>query len=226
MKKTKNNKVIFSWSGGKDSAMALFKIKKAKCYEIKALLTTMTKGFDRISMHGVRKKLLEQQAESLDIPIEKIYITKTESNKSYEAKLKAKLMDYKNHGISSVVIGDIFLEDLRKHREKKLSQIDMKGIFPLWKIDTKKLADSFIDSGFKAIVTCVDSKSLDKKYAGRIFDRQFLSDLPSGVDPCGENGEFHSFVFDGPIFREKIKFDIGEIVLRENRFYFCDLVPA
>ena len=223
---TKTDKVLFTWSGGKDSAMALFELKKTMCYEVLALLTTITKRFDRISMHGVRKNLLEQQAESLGIPLEKIYITNTESNKSYEAKLKAKLMHYKNHGVSSVVIGDIFLEDVRKNREKKLSQIGMKGIFPLWKKDTTKLAYAFIDAGFKAIITCVDSNVLDKTYVGRIFNKQFLSELPSGIDPCGENGEFHSFVFDGPIFRERIPFNIGEIVLRENRFYFCDLVPA
>lgn len=223
---TKTDKVLFTWSGGKDSAMALFELKKTGCYEVLALLTTITKDFDRISMHGVRTNLLEQQAESLGMPVEKIYITNTESSKSYESKLKAKLMQYKNQGVSSVVVGDIFLEDIRKHREKKLSQIGMKGIFPLWKMDTANLAHEFIDAGFKAIITCVDSNALGKAYVGRIFDKQFLSELPNGVDPCGENGEFHSFVFDGPIFRERILFDIGKIVLRENRFYFCDLVPA
>lgn len=222
----RTDKVLFSWSGGKDSAMAIFKLKKAKCYEVVALLTTITKCFGRISMHGVRKNLLEQQAESLGMPVERVYITNTESSKSYEAKLKAKLMHYKNQGVSSVAVGDIFLEDVRKRREKKLLQIGMKGIFPLWKIDTAKLAHAFIDAGFKAIITCVDSDMLDKTYVGRMFDKQFLSELPNGVDPCGENGEFHSFVFDGPIFRKRVLFNTGEIVLRKNRFYFCDLVPA
>ncbi len=221
-----NEKILFSWSGGKDSAMALYVLQKTGGYEISALLTTVTEDYDRISMHGVRRILLEQQAESLYLPLEKICITKNASNDEYETKMRAKLMDYQSRGVSSVVFGDIFLEDLKKYREENLSRIGMKGIFPIWKRDTTELANAFIDSGFKAVITCVDSKALDKTYAGRLYDKQFLSDLPSSVDPCGENGEFHSFAYDGPIFREKIAFAIGEIVLRDNRFYFCDLIAA
>lgn len=219
-------KVLFVWSGGKDSAMALYELQKSCNYEVSALLTTITEKYDRISMHGVRSILLEEQAESLGLPLEKIFISENSSNEEYEAKTKEKLTFYKKKGVFSVVFGDIFLEDLRKYREDNLSKVGMDGIFPVWKVDTTELANKFIDSGFKAVITCVDSNVLDKSFAGRIFDRQFLSDLPSNVDPCGENGEFHTFVFDGPVFQKKISFKIGETVLRENRFYFCDLISV
>jgi uncharacterized protein (TIGR00290 family) len=219
-------KVIMSWSGGKDSSMAYYEAQKANGYEITALLTTVTEGYERISMHGVRNVLLQQQADSLGVPVEKIYITKKATDEEYESKMRDTLMQYKGRGISSVIIGDIFLEDLRKYREKKLSEIGMRGIFPIWKRDTAKLAQAFIDLGFKAVITCVDSCALDKNFAGRDFDRQFLSELPAGIDPCGENGEFHSFVYAGPIFRKEIPVEKREIVLRDNRFYYCDLIPT
>ncbi|MFA5771714.1 MAG: diphthine--ammonia ligase [Thermoplasmata archaeon] len=217
-------KVLFTWSGGKDSAMALYELQRTHDYEISALLTTVTEDYDRISMHGVRRILLEQQAESLGIPLEKVYITKNASNDEYEAKMRDMLMEYQSQGVLSVVFGDIFLEDLRKYREENLSKIGMRGIFPIWKRDTAGLAHTFIDLGFKAVITCVDSNVLDKRFAGRLYDKQFLRELPSGVDPCGENGEFHSFVYDGPIFQEKIAVTMGDVVLRDNRFYFCDLI--
>jgi len=219
-------KVLFIWSGGKDSAMSLYELRKGRNYEIMALLTSVTEDYDRISMHGVRRILLERQADSLGLPLEELYITKNSSNEEYEAKLKDKLLQYKNRGVSSVVFGDIFLEDLRKYRENNLAQVGMKGIFPIWKRDTTELAHAFIDLDFKAVITCVDLNSLDGKFAGRYFDNQFLSELPANVDPCGENGEFHSFVYDGPIFHERIRFRRGKVVLRDNRFYFCDLVPV
>jgi uncharacterized protein (TIGR00290 family) len=218
-------KVLFTWSGGKDSAMALYEIRKSPGYEISALLTTVTEDYDRISMHGVRRILLEQQAEALGIPLEKVYITKNASDDEYETKMRDKLMDYKSRGVLSVVFGDIFLEDLRKYREKNLSKIEMKGVFPIWKRDTAELANTFIDLGFKAVITCVDSKVLDRDFVGRDFDKQFLSELPSTIDPCGENGEFHSFVYYGPIFRQTICYKKGDTVLRDNRYYFCDLIP-
>lgn len=219
-------RVIFCWSGGKDSAMALYELRKSRSHEVAALLTTITEDHDRISMHGVRRTLLEEQARSLGLPLERVSITKGSSNESYEAAMRDKLCRYMSMGVSSVVFGDIFLEDLRKYREGNLSKLGMKGIFPIWKRDTRELAHAFIDSGFKAIVTCVDSKVLDKKFAGSTFDREFLSDLPAGVDPCGENGEFHSFVYDGPIFSKRISCEKGEVVLRDERYYFCDLVPV
>lgn len=217
-------KVLLSWSGGKDSALALYELQK-KNYEIVALLTTITRDYGRISMHGVRTILLEMQAESLGLPLEKVLIAKDITNEQYERKMQQMLTKYLAAGISTVAFGDIFLEDLRKYRENNLSKIGMKGIFPIWKINTNRLAGKFIKSGFKAVITCVDSNFLDKTFIGETFDELFLSKLPSFVDPCGENGEFHSFVHDGPIFREKISHAIGEIILRENRFYYCDLEP-
>jgi uncharacterized protein (TIGR00290 family) len=219
-------KVLFTWSGGKDSAMALYELQKSKDYEIAALLTSVTEDYDRISMHGVRRILLEQQAQSLGFPLEKLYLTRNSSNEEYEAKMRDKLLQYKSHGVSSVVFGDIFLEDLRKYREDNLAQVGMKGIFPIWKRDTAELARTFIGLGLKAVITCVDSNVLDGNFVGRYFDNRFLSELPGNVDPCGENGEFHSFVYDGPIFQERIRFRRGKVVLRDSRFYFCDLVPV
>jgi len=219
-------KVLFTWSGGKDSAMSLYVLRKFHNYEIAALLTSVIADYDRISMHGVRRVLLEQQAQSLGLPLDILYITKKSSNEEYEAKLKEKLLQYKSRGVSSVVFGDIFLEDLRKYRENNLAQVGMKGIFPIWKRDTTELAHSFIDLDFKAVITCVDSKVLDGKFVGRYFDNELLSELPPKVDPCGENGEFHSFVYDGPIFSERIRFRRGKVVLRDNRFYFRDLIPV
>jgi uncharacterized protein (TIGR00290 family) len=219
-------KVLFTWSGGKDSAMALYELEKDGRYEIVSLLTSVTEDYDRISMHGVRRVLLQQQAQSLGVPLEMLYITRNSSNEEYEAKMKGKLLQYKNHGVSSVVFGDIFLEDLRKYREDNLAQVGMKGIFPIWKRDTTELAHTFIDLDFKAVITGVDSNVLDGKFVGRYFDSLFLSELPAKVDPCGENGEFHSFVYNGPIFHERIRFRRGKVVLRDNRFYFRDLVPV
>lgn len=219
-------KVLFAWSGGKDSAMALYEAQKSEKYDVAALLTTVTQDYDRISMHGVRRALLEEQAALLGILLETILISKHSSNEEYEAKMKEALVRYKKEDIVSVVFGDIFLEDLKKYREDNLAKVGLKGVFPIWKRDTRELAAAFIDLGFKAIITCVDSKSLDKSFAGRVFDKQFLSDLPNGIDPCGENGEFHSFVYDGPIFSRGIIFEKGQVVLRDNRFYYCDLVEA
>jgi len=218
-------KVIFSWSGGKDSALALYELQKTKNYEIVSLLTTITQDYDRISMHGVRTILLEMQAESLGLALEKVLITKNSSNEEYGCKMQEVLEKYQAEGVCSVVFGDVFLEGVRKYREDNLSKIGMKGIFPIWKRNTAELAHEFIDSSFKAVITCIDSNFLDKKFIGRTFDEHFLSELASTVDPCGENGEFHSFVYDGPIFRQRILHTKGKVVLRENRFYYCDLLP-
>lgn len=219
-------KVVFSWSGGKDSARALYEIKRSGNYEVAALLTTVTADFDRISMHGVPRILLEEQARSLGFPLEKFFITKGISNEEYESKMQKVLEKYLARGVTSVVCGDIFLEDLKKYREDNLAKIGMKGIFPIWKRDSRQLAVSFVDMGFKAVITCIDSKFMGKEFAGREFDESFLSGMPSGVDPCGENGEFHSFVYDGPIFERPLSFTKGEVVLRDSRYYFCDLIPA
>jgi uncharacterized protein (TIGR00290 family) len=218
-------KILLSWGGGKDSAMALYELRKSKEYEVMALLTVITKDYGRISMHGVRESLLEIQARSLGIPLERVYISKNASIIEYEENMKYLLKKYQKIGINSVAFGDIFLEDVRKYREDNLAKIEIEGLFPLWGKDTSKIARKFIDSGFRSIITCVDCQQLDRDFVGREYDRVFLSDLPDKVDPCGEIGEFHSFVYDGPMFKEPIGYEIGKKVLTENRFYFCDLVP-
>ena len=219
-------KVLVSWSGGKDSAVALFEILKMQNYEIAALLTTVTEDYDRISMHGVRSILLEQQVAALGFQLEKVLIPKNASNEEYESSMGMMLAKYKRAGVRTVVFGDIFLEDLRKYREDRLASLGLQAIFPLWKRDTLELAHSLNGMGFKAISTCVDSQTMGKQFVGRLIDEQFLSELPALVDPCGENGEYHSFVYDGPIFKESVTYTPGEIVLRENRFIYCDLIPG
>lgn len=217
-------KIIFCWSSGKDSAMALYKLVQSAQYDIFCLLTTITEGYDRISMHGVRKELFEKQIEELGFASEKVFIPKNSDNSIYEARMTETLSKYKEKGAESVAFGDIFLEDLRLYRLNNLAKIGMKGIFPLWKQDTLGLANEFISLGFRAIVSCVDTQFLGREFCGREFNHDFLADLPKGIDPCGENGEFHTFVFAGPLFKKKIDFSKGEIVLRENRFYYCDII--
>jgi uncharacterized protein (TIGR00290 family) len=217
-------RILVSWSGGKDSAMTLYEIQKDHDVEVAALLTTVTEGYDRVSMHGVRRALLERQAESLGFELEKIVIPQKATNEVYETEMKRVLTKYQEGGVRSVAFGDIFLEDLRKYREENLAKIGMNGLFPIWKRDTAELARTFISLGFRAVITCLDPKYLAPPFAGRIIDEGFLRDLPAHVDPCGENGEFHTFVFAGPIFTKEIAFSPGEMVLRDS-FWFCDLVP-
>ncbi len=219
-------KVILTWSGGKDSALALYELQTNSDYEVCGLLTTVTEDYDRVSMHGVRTSLLGRQARSLGFPLERVNISGKSSDEEYESRMKETLTRYRRMGVSSVAFGDIFLDDVRKYRERNLAKIGMNGLFPLWRKGSKRLANRFIDLGFKAMITCVDSNVLDGSFAGRVFDRQFLADLPSSVDPSGENGEFHSFTYDGPIFRRKIRCEKGEVVLRDKRFYYCDLRPV
>jgi uncharacterized protein (TIGR00290 family) len=218
-------KTLLAWSGGKDSALSLYEIHKAGDYSVAALLTTVTEDYDRISTHGVRRVLLEQQAHALGLPLQKIHIPKDATNGVYESRLRAFLEEALGEGIETVAFGDIFLEDLRQYRERNLAQIGMKGLFPIWKRDSHELAGSFIDLGFKAVVVCVDTSFLDASFAGRVFDEEFLRDLPGNVDPCGENGEFHSFVTDGPNFQQQVGHVRGEVA-RRDRFCFCDLLPA
>jgi uncharacterized protein (TIGR00290 family) len=216
--------VLVAWSGGKDSAMALYETMNAGRYEVLALLTTVTQDYDRIGMHGVRSSLLKQQTESLGLKSEVVLITKDASNAEYELSMGKTLSAYRSKGVLSVVFGDIFLQDLRKYREERLSIVNMNCIFPIWNMDTNQLARKFIGAGFKAVTTCVDTKVLGKEFVGREINEEFLSVLPKSVDPCGENGEYHSFVFDGPIFRKPVSISLGEKVLRDDRFYFCDLI--
>ncbi len=217
-------KVVFTWSGGKDSAMALYELQQSQTYEVVALMTTVTQGYDRISMHGVRVSLLDMQAASIGIPVDKVYISQTSSNEEYESNMKERLAYYRQQGISTVVFGDIFLEDLRRYREGNLAKAGMKALFPLWKRNTAELARAFIGLGFQSVITCVDTSVLDKEFSGRDYDQRFLSDLPPGIDPCGENGEFHSFAYAGPLFQNEIPFSKGACVVRDNRFFYCDLL--
>ena len=217
--------ILLSWSGGKDSSLALYEIQKANTHNVAALLTTITEDYDRISMHGVRRALLEQQAEALGIPLKKVFIPKDSTNAIYESRMRALLEEGLREGIDTVAFGDIFLEDLKLYREKNLAQLGMKGLFPIWKRDSAELAHTFIDLGFKAVLVCVDTAILDPNFAGRPYDLDLLRDLPPNVDPCGENGEFHSFAFDGPIFKHRINHTVGEVVQRDH-YCFCDLVPA
>ena len=218
-------KVLLCWSGGKDSAMALYEIQKDHRYEVESLLTTITEDYDRVSLHGVRRALVEQQAKSLGLPLEEVFIPKDCHNQEYESKMRDTLTRFKQAGVNLVAFGDVFLEEVREYREDNLSRVGLKGLFPLWERDTAELARSFITLGFQAITTCVDTRVLDSGFAGRILSREFLADLPVSVDPAGENGEFHSFVFNGPVFRERIPYDLGDKVLRDS-LYFCDLLPA
>jgi uncharacterized protein (TIGR00290 family) len=216
--------VLFCWSGGKDSAMALHALLSTGDYRVAALLTTITDEYDRISMHGVRRVLLERQAESLGLPLHPVLIPPQCINAIYEARMKQALEEHFAHGVRRVAFGDIFLEDLRAYREKNLALVGMEAIFPIWKRDTRELAREFVRLGFRAVTVCVDPRVLEASFAGRELDPSFFADLPPGVDPCGENGEFHTFVFDGPIFKSPIAFRTGETVLRDG-FFFCDLLP-
>jgi uncharacterized protein (TIGR00290 family) len=217
-------RLLMSWSGGKDSALALHEIMRAGKYNVAALMTTVTRDFDRISMHGVRRSLLHAQAASLGLPVEEIWIPKAATNEVYEAQMRTVLMKYKGEGIKEVAFGDLFLQDIRAYREERLAQVGMRGIFPLWGRDTTKLAREFIGLGFKAVLCCVDPRKLGKEFCGREYDESLLESFPPAVDPCGENGEFHSFVYAGPVFDHEIPITKGEVVLRDG-FYFADLLP-
>ncbi|MEI6285242.1 MAG: ATP-binding protein [Bacillota bacterium] len=217
-------KTLLSWSGGKDCAFALFELQANHSeYTVSGLLTSITADYDRVSMHGFPTSLLKQQAIALNLPLHQLTINARDTKDDYEQKMSAILATVKADGVSAVAFGDIFLEDLRKYREANLAKINMQAVFPLWNRSTAELAQQFIAAGFKAIITCVDTQALDASFAGREFDASFLADLPSGVDPCGENGEFHSFVYAGPIFNNAIAFSRGESILRDGRYCFFDL---
>jgi uncharacterized protein (TIGR00290 family) len=216
--------ILFCWSGGKDSAMALRAVLSQQDARVAALLTTVTEGYDRVSMHGVRRELLWRQAESIGLPLHEVYIPPQCVNPIYEARMEEAVLSHYRQGVRRVAFGDIFLEDLRLYREKNLARAQMTALFPIWKRDTRELAAEFIAARFRAIAVCIDPGKLDRSFAGRKLDASFFRDLPTGVDPCGENGEFHTFVFDGPIFRQPISVRTGDIVERDG-FVFCDLLP-
>lgn len=209
------NKAIFNWSGGKDSALALYKIQQSQKFEILTLLTSISQKFERISMHGVRKELLVLQAKSLKIPLTEMVVPDMPTMEAYEQAMRNTLNPLINQGATHSIFGDIFLQDLRTYRENKLAEVGLQGVFPLWKQPTDRLIREFLDLGFKTITICVNEKYLSQDFAGRIIDEEFLKDLPKNVDPCGENGEFHTFVFDGPIFENPIPFEIGETIYRK-----------
>jgi uncharacterized protein (TIGR00290 family) len=225
-------KAYFNWSGGKDSSFALWKIMQQKEYSVDYLLTSINTHYNRVSMHGVRKELIEEQANSIGVPLTTIDLPEHPGMEEYEQAMSKKVGWLKENGCSCSVFGDIFLEDLKKYREEKLSSIGIECIFPIWQYNTTELLNEFVDAGFKSIIVCVNENYLDKSFCGRIIDRDFIKDLPPNIDPCGENGEYHSFCFAGPIFQHEIPFKKGEIVYRsypapgggELGFHFCELI--
>ena len=248
---TTREKVIFCWSGGKDSALCLHHVLQSGRYEVLCLLTTVNDEFQRVSMHGVRVSLLEAQAEAIGLPLEKVSVSRGGSNAEYEERMGAALLKYKALGADTVIFGDIFLEDLRKWREDNLAKIGMKAIFPLWKRDTRELIVEFLALGFGSVICCVNDAWLGEADVGRNIDAEFLQSLSPDVDPCGENGEYHSFAFAGPIFKQPLRIQLGEHVYRPlevlaprgtsdsssgtvcpsgpsrtKGFWFCDLLPA
>ena len=217
--------VVLSWSGGKDSTMAAYHLLASQKYDIVALLTTVTEDYDRISMHGVRRELLERQADSLAIPLHTVMIPKECSNEIYEDRMKQAFSHFKAQGITQIAFGDLFLQDVKQYRDERLAQAGMTGVYPIWMRDTDELVRTFIGLGFKAILACVDTQAIAASFAGREIDHSLLRDLPQTADPCGEYGEYHSFVYDGPIFKYPIACKAGERILRSSRFNYCDIVP-
>jgi uncharacterized protein (TIGR00290 family) len=220
-------RVILSWSGGKDSSLALSALRADPGVEVVGLLTTVTRDYDRISIHGVRRSLLLEQAAAVGLPLWEVSIPAKASNADYEqafldgiSRVIAAVPD-----ASHVAFGDLFLTEIREYRERLLQRTTLLPLFPLWNLDTSELARRFIAEGYDATLVCVDTTQLDSSFAGRRFNQQFIDDLPDGIDPCGERGEFHTFVQDGPCFAHSIACQTGEIVLRDGRFAYCDILP-
>ncbi|HMH21358.1 MAG TPA: hypothetical protein VK563_06270 [Puia sp.] len=237
-------RAYMNWSGGKDSSLCLRRIMEDRNYQVDFLLTSVNSFHNRISMHGVRRELLMAQAASIGIPLQTLELPEQPGMKEYEQAMTEKIISLKAAGCTHAIFGDIFLEDLRRYREEKLQSLEIHCEFPLWKAPTPQLMKEFIALGFRAVIVCVNEKYLDKSFCGRLIDESFLQDLPENADPCGENGEYHSFVFEGPLFRTPIPFEKGEITLRhyhapvnspgpdnpmdqssQASFYFCDLLP-
>lgn len=216
--------VALSWSSGKDSAWSLHLLRKDPAIHVVALITTINEQFDRVAMHAVRRELLELQAESLALPLWKVPLPWPCSNQEYEARMRDLCARAVAQKVSAIAFGDLFLADIRAYREKQLESTGIQPIFPVWKIPTQDLAREMIEAGLRAKITCIDPKALPRQFAGRDFDAAFLADLPAGVDPCGENGEFHSFVYDGPMFGKSIHVEVGEIIERDG-FVFADVIP-
>lgn len=214
-----------AWGGGKDSAVALCRLQRDPRFEVVGLLTTLTAGYDRISMHGVRQVLLDAQAEALGLKVYPVWIAPHSSNQAYEAEMGRAVETLQQAGVEAVGFGDLFLEDVRAYRERMLAPTGLRPLFPIWGEDTKNLSRWVIASGFRATLTCVDPRVLSPDFVGRAYDETLLGELPPGIDPCGENGEFHTFVHDAPNFRQAIPTVVGVRVERDG-FFFADLLPA
>jgi uncharacterized protein (TIGR00290 family) len=240
-------KVLFCWSGGKDSALALYRLMQDSQHDVVALLTTYSDEFQRVSMHGVSLALSEAQAQSIGLPLDKVFVSRSSSNGEYQQKMSERMLFYKSQGVNTVAFGDIFLEDLRAWREQNLREIGMRAIFPLWKNDTNALVREFVSLGFKSRICCVNDGYLGEDALGRDVDLEFVQSLPPDVDPCGENGEFHSFAYAGPIFKQPVPIKTGQCVYRPieqthpgasndvcalpngrvtKGFWFCELLSA
>ncbi len=230
------NQSLFNWSGGKDSALALYHTLKNPDFEVSHLMTSVNSEADRISMHGVRRSMLEAQVAAIGLPLSLLSLPGEISMEDYDALMRKQMTRFIDQGITHSVFGDIFLEDLKQYREQRLAEVGLKGYFPLWKRDTRALIQEFLELGFRTLVVSVDGSKLDKSFAGRELDEAFLKDLPENVDPCGENGEFHTFVFEGPIFKSPVTFKKGEVVGKEYKlsgetdktvtYWFQDLLPV
>ncbi|MFK8102812.1 MAG: diphthine--ammonia ligase [Saprospiraceae bacterium] len=236
---TEKLKTYLNWSSGKDAALALYHLQKNNQLEVDRLVTTINTHFDRVTMHGLQRQLLEEQAAAIGLPLDTIELPQSPTMEAYDLILQKEMQSFVEAGYTHCGFGDIFLEDLRQYRETQLAQVNLQGIFPLWKRDTKLLLEEFLALGFRAVVLCLNAQLLDESFLGREIDANFMKDLPAGVDPCGENGEFHTFCFDGPIFNYPVEFELGEKVFRsypqpkqadnsavqEMGFWFCDLIP-
>ncbi|WP_248723870.1 diphthine--ammonia ligase [Seonamhaeicola sp. ML3] len=238
----KKRKTYFNWSSGKDSALALYHLLQNKNYAVEELITTVNGHYNRVSMHGLRNELLVAQTESIGIKSNLIELPEMPNMETYEQKMSETVSRLKSEGFTHSAFGDIFLEDLRQYREDQLAKQGFKAVFPIWKRDTKALLNEFLELGFKTIIVCANSKYFNEDFVGTVIDKNFIDNLPEGVDPCGENGEFHTFCFDGPIFKTPIDFSIGKKVYREYKnpntddsvcksdaenygVWYCDLIP-
>ena len=219
------NKAVMCWSCGKDSATALWTLQQAGEYEVLGLLTTLTEGYDRVSMSGVRRELLQRQASALGLPVDEVWIPPQCVNPVYEARMGEAVQQLKEGGVAAVAFGDLFLEDVRDYREQQMAGTGLSCVFPIWGEDTVRLSQRMIDSGLRATLVCVDPRQVPAGLAGRAYDETLLADLPASADPCGERGEFHTFVWDAPNFRAPIDVSPGEIVERDG-FVFADLIPV
>lgn len=215
-------KTLVSWSSGKDSAWMLHVLKQDPSIEIGGLLTTMNEQFDRVAMHAVRRRLLEQQASAAGVPLRTIPLPWPCTNEQYEERMRAAVAQAVAEGFTHVAFGDLFLEDVRKYREDRLAGTGLTPLFPIWGIPTDQLAVEMVESGLRSVLTCVNPKQLDRSFAGRQFDRALLADLPASVDKCGERGEFHSFAYDGPMFSRPLAVTVGDVVDRDG-FVFADV---